>query len=105
MNPTLLLCVITIPVCIATSGWLFVENAVAPASIILAFGCSPIAIALWQIVRFTKTDPDRLQREEHNENMLQIRHGLSVKQGNMIIEMPISNQLTENPKIEDRHGE
>ncbi|WDF71475.1 hypothetical protein [Novosphingobium sp. KACC 22771] len=101
MNPTLLLCLISMTICVPVSGFLFIRDLPIPASVLLAIGAAPLSVGLWQLIKFTNKDPDRLQREEHNENMLQIRNGLSVKEGGHIIHHPLSQNLTDNPQVND----
>ena len=71
----------------------------------LAMAIVPLLIACWQLIHFTLKDPSRLQREQHNERMLEIRQRIEVKEGGVIKQVPISSNLTGNPQIEDQRGE
>ena len=105
MNPALLLCLIVFPVSLISSASLFHVGAVLPASFFALLAVYPIGIAGWQLVRFTKHDPDRLQRDEHVQRMFQLQHTLGVKDEDKLLEITVSDHLTGNPALEDRHVE
>lgn len=105
MNPTLTLCLIICPLSLVGAGSLFHFHQNIPASVILAMAIVPLMIACWQLIHFTLKDPARLQREQHNERMLEIRQRIEVKEGNTIKQVPISSKLTGNPQIVDQSGE
>lgn len=96
MNPVLVLCMIICPLSLAASGGLYWGKLFVPASLFFVLGCSPVLVGLWQLVTFTVKDPDRLQREQHVERMTEIRGQLTVRQGNDVTAVPISNHLTSN---------
>ncbi|TCM08317.1 hypothetical protein [Sphingomonas sp. PP-CC-3G-468] len=105
MNPTLMLCLIICPLALIGSVSLYQFHQPIPASVVLLVGIAPLAIACWQLIHFTKAEPWRLQREQHNENMLAIRNRIEVKEGDDIKQFPISSPLTGNPQITDKSGE
>lgn len=105
MNPTLMLCLIVCPIGLTGAVSLFHFHQAIAGAVVLAIALAPIAIACWQLIHFTRNDPSRLQREQHNENMLAIRHQIEVKEGGILRSVPISNVLTSNPHLEDPTGE
>lgn len=105
MNPALLLCLIICPSCIVAAATLFAFNHPVPASVLLVIGCYPLGIAGWQLIRFTLKDPDRLQREQHIENKMQIRALVGIKDHGELKEVAVSGQLMGNPKLEDQSSE
>lgn len=105
MNPTLMLCLIVCPLGLTGAVSLFHFGQSVAASVVLAIVVAPITIACWQLIYFTKKEPARLQREQHNENMLAIRNRIEVKDGNSITQVPISNRLSDNPRIGDAGDE
>lgn len=105
MNPTLMLCLIVCPLSIIGSVSLYQFHQVIPASVVLVVGMAPLAIACWQLIHFTKAEPWRLQREQHNENMLQIKNRIEVRDGDGIKQFPISSPLTGNPQLTDQGDE
>lgn len=105
MNPTLTLCLIICPLALVGAGSLYHFHQDIPASVMLAMAIIPMLIACWQLIHFTIKDPARLQREQHNERMLEIRQQIVVKEGDSIKQVPISSNLTSNPQIVDQRGE
>jgi hypothetical protein len=105
MNPSLILCLIVCPLSLIGSGSLFHFGQPVPASLMALIACWPIGIAGWQLIRFTIRDPDRLQREQHVEKMLQIRNHLGIKADDTITEIPLSTDLTSNPRLGVDGGE
>lgn len=107
MNPTLMLCLIICPLALIGSVSLYQFHQPIPASALLLVGIAPLAIACWQLIHFTKVAPWRLQREQHNENMLAIqnRKAIEVRNGDETNLYPINSPLTENPQIADKSGE
>lgn len=102
MNPALLLCLIVCPLAFLSAASLFHFDHVFAASLLILIGCWPLGIAGWQLIRFTTHAPDRLQREQHVERMLQIRSQLSVKGIDGIRDIPIHSELSNNPQLEDK---
>lgn len=102
MNPALLLCLIVCPLAFLAAGSLFHFKQLFPALLFVTVGLWPLGIAGWQLIYFTKKDPNRLQRDQHNENMLAIKHQIAVKQGDKIVEVPVPDYLIENPQVEDQ---
>lgn len=96
MNPALVLCMIICPLSLVVAGGLFWGNLIVPATLFFILGCSPVLVGLWQLVTFTVKDPDRLQREQHVERMTEIRGQLTVRRGDEVTAVPISNHLTSN---------
>jgi len=96
MNPVLVMCLIICPLALAAAGGLYWGKHVLPATLFFVLACSPVAVGLWQLIMFTIKDPDRLQREQHVERMTEIRGQLTVRQGNEITAVPVSNHLTSN---------
>lgn len=97
LNPTLLLALICSPL----SLWLASKSEDALRYLFFVVGVAPIAVGLWQIVKFTNGDPDRLQNDKHVENKMLI--GLfgdkaSGKPKEILI--PHSGELIDNPEIE-----
>lgn len=105
MNPALILCLIVCPLALLGSGSLFHFGQPVPASLMALIACWPLGIAGWQLIRFTVRDPDRLQREQHVENMLQIRNHLAIKADDAITEIPLSTDLIGNPRLVSGDGE
>lgn len=99
MNPTLLLCLMVCPVCFIGAISLAHFGLVWPAGVAALIGGWPLGIAGWQLIRFTKYDPDRLQQEQHVQNMTQIRNALAVKDGGELREVTVSDILTSNPQL------
>ena len=99
MNPSLLLCLIVCPLAFGGAISLFHFKIVFGALLFTAIGFWPLGICGWQLIRFTLKDPDRLQREQHVENMLQIKSHLSVKDGGEIRQIPITGELVGNPQL------
>lgn len=100
MNPVLLLCLMVCPLAFAGAIGLFEFDRPIGAGVMTAVGCWPLAIAGWQLIRFTLDDPDRLQKEEHLRRMFELRQELTIKEGGKIVDLPISTRLTANPQIE-----
>ncbi|RYG98290.1 MAG: hypothetical protein EON58_07555 [Alphaproteobacteria bacterium] len=105
MNPALLLCLIVCPLAFTLGGSLFHFNHPIAATLMTCIGIYPLLITGWQVVYFTTRQPDRLQREQHIENMTQIRSRLGIKEDGKIIEVPVSQKLTGNPHGEGVSGE
>ncbi|MDQ3125535.1 MAG: hypothetical protein M3Q74_08000 [Pseudomonadota bacterium] len=105
MNPGLMLCLMVCPLAFSVAASLFYFDQQWPATLFVLIGCWPLGITGWQLIRFTKQDPDRLQRERHVENMLQIRNHLAIKQDDLITEVPIAINLTDNPRLSGGHSE
>lgn len=105
MNPSLVLCLMVSPLSFGISGGLFYAHAAIPACMFVAIGFSPVAVALWQLVKFTNGDVSRLQDGTHNENMFRLSQGIGVREGDTVTERPISGSLMSNPTLEDRRGE
>lgn len=105
MNPSLMLCLMVAPLSFTISGGLFYAQAIIPACLFVGIGFSPVAVSLWQLVKFTNGDVSRLQDGEHNENMFRLSQGIGVREGDTITERPIAGELVGNPQLEDRRGE
>ena len=105
MNPSLLLCLMVTPLSFTMSGGLFYAQAIIPACVFVCIGFSPVAVALWQLIKFTNGDVSRLQDGEHNENMFRLTQDIGVREGGTITERPITGDLVGNPQIEDQRGE
>ncbi|MEO8722315.1 MAG: hypothetical protein ABI395_02160 [Sphingobium sp.] len=105
MNPGLLFCLIVCPLSLISAVSLFHFEHVVAASIFTAIACFPISIVGWQLVRFTKNDPDRLQRDTHVQRMFQLQHTLGIKEHNTLKEITLAGDLTSNPALEDHSGE
>jgi hypothetical protein len=96
MNPVLVMCLIICPFALAAAGGLYWAKHTIPATLFFVLGCTPVAVGLWQLIIFTINDPDRLQREQHIERMTQIRGQITVRQGEEINAVPVSDYLTSN---------
>lgn len=100
MTPALLLCLIVCPVALLGTISLFYWEVWPAAILILLVGCVPLVMACWQIVHFTRTDPNRLQGEEHLERMLQIKQTIGIKDGDTLKMINVSGELGRNPALE-----
>ncbi len=105
MNPSLMLCLMVTPLSFAVGCALFYAQAITPAYFFVFIGFSPVAVSIWQLVKFTNNDVSRLQDGEHNENMFRLSQGIGVREGDTFTERPIAGELVGNPAIEDRRGE
>lgn len=105
MNPSLMLCLMVSPLSLAISSGLFFAHAVLPAVLFISVGFAPVAVSLWQLVKFTNGDASRLQDGEHNEEMYRLSQSIGVRENDIITERPISGNLIGNPKIEHHSGE
>jgi hypothetical protein len=86
VNPSLVLCAIVAPLCL-----LLAYLTEPPFNYGLAsLGAAPILMTLWQIVRFTIKDPDRLQNDRHVEEKMRIGHLIGVNEGGQNRELPIA---------------
>jgi len=101
MNPSLVLCLIMCPISLIAACSLFVAGKVVPGGLFFLLGVSPAAVAMWQLVKWTNSDPDRLQREDHVERMTEMRGLLTVKAEDGLKAVPVSTLLTSNVKPED----
>ena len=67
------------------------------------FGClvagAPVSVTLWQIVRFTIRDADRLQHERHIEAKMMISQRIGMNSNGEVkeVEIPRSGVLIDNP--------
>ena len=107
MNPTLMLAFITTPLGIISATTLCICGQYVAAAISAAFAAVPVAIAAYQLVRWTNTDPSRLQDHQHVENMYQLQHAIAVKDGDTVRAFEVSSQLIDNPhaQLEHKAGE
>ena len=95
MNPALLaLLLVTLPSLIL----LPVANGDLRYFFMLSAGL-PIAVALWQIIRFTLKDPYQLRNDRHVERMTELRMGFQSEDGSLEIPMPADPLLIENPGL------
>lgn len=105
MNPALMLCLMVCPLGIIGISTLFHVGLWIPAVILIVLTGFPLGIAGWQLIHFTKHDPNRLQGEQHVERMLQIRQAVAFKDGGELKEVTVSGDLVSNPALEDKSGE
>ena len=105
MNPGLLFCLIVCPLSIIGAVSLFQFGHFIAAGVFTAIACYPMGIVGWQLVKFTNTDPNRLQRDEHVQRMFQLQHTVGIKDHDTLKEITVSGELTGNPVLEDRSGE
>jgi hypothetical protein len=98
MNPTLLLCLICSPICFVLS-WM--SGDFFRVGFFLA-GLSPLAVGIWQIVRFTLIYPDRLQNDRHVENKMMISR-FGSKNGDETLEvlLPATATVVDNPLLDE----
>lgn len=87
------------------SGGLFYAQAIIPACLFIGIGFSPVAVSLWQLIKFTNGDVTRLQDGEHNENMFKLTQSIGVREGNTFTLRPIAGELVSNPQIENPPNE
>ena len=100
MNPGLVFCLIVSPLALLSGASLFHVGTVWPALMFTGVGVFPIAIAGWQLIRFTRKDPDRLQRDEHVQRMFQLQHTVGIKEHDELKQVTVSGELTGNPALE-----
>ena len=107
MNPSLIMCLIAVPLCFGLAGAMFLTDRIWPALLFIVLGGIPAAIACWQLVFFTIKDPDRLQREQHVEKKMLIQQQIGIRTQDGMKEIPIalSPMLTGNPQTEGAQGE
>lgn len=105
LNPALTLCLMVCPLAFAIAGGLFYAGLHYPGALLSAVGIAPLAITCWQIVHFTRDDPDRLQREQHLENMLAIQNKIGIKEDGVVREIEVPAILTQNPLSKDADNE
>lgn len=105
MNPSLLLCLIICPLALMGAISLFHFNQAVPASLLLAIAGFPMLITGWQLIKFTNTDPNRLQRDDHVREMFHLQHTIGVKGEKGVRTITAAGELAGNPALEDRSGE
>jgi hypothetical protein len=105
LNPALTLCLMVCPLLFGLSGVLFYAGLTVPGSACICIASVPLLIACWQIVLFTLRDPNRLQREQHLENMLAIQNKIGVKEDGVVREIEIPAILTQNPISKEADSE
>lgn len=105
MNPGLLFCLLICPISLIGATSLFHLGHWFAAGILTAICCWPIAIVGWQLIRFTVSDPDRLQRDEHLQRMFELRSAVGIKEHGELKEIMISGELGGNPALEDQSEE
>ena len=101
MNPALL------TVLLATVPSLILLPLVPPpvTYFLMITAAAPMAVALWQIVRFTNRDPSQLRNDKHVERMTELKLGRRNDNGYEEWILPANGPLIENPAIENEEGE
>jgi hypothetical protein len=102
INPTLILSAICTP--LALSAGYFSDGLIK--LFFLIFAAIPPGLACWQIIKFTKQDPDRLQNERHVENKMMISQmGARIGSDGKDMPVEIGGKLESNPALKLRNGE
>ena len=101
MNPALLTVLLT------TGPSLIILPFVPPpvAFFLMATAAAPVAVTLWQIVKFTNRDPWQLRNDRHVERMTELRLGRRSDDGYEDLIIPPGGALVENPAITHDEGE
>ena len=98
-------------------AWLSLLLATVPSLILLPFvttpvtyflmltAAAPMTVTLWQIVRFTNSDPWQLRNDRHVERMTELRLGHRSGDGYEDLVIPADGPLIENPAITRQVGE
>jgi hypothetical protein len=100
VNPALWLTAFVTPL-----GLYLSQHSLAPFSFMyFVLASLPVFLVIWQVVKFTNRDPDRLQTEQHLENkMLYSRIGDNLRGREVELIVDKRSQLINNPAMEQRN--
>ena len=97
MNPTLL----TILMVTAPSLVLTYLTPLPVTYFFMFTAASPLLVGLWQICRFTVSDPYQLRNDRVTERAMELRIGSRIDNGYNEWVLPTDSKLIENPNVSD----